>query len=245
MKCYIFIAWFCVVTLGCSSPGEGQFLRPDDKVLAKIQEDTVLPLEIDLSGNSGRREFMQGWLKQHVFTSASPLVLTEKLDAKMALTHYRIELDDSYPTSLPHLYTVVYLEKEKLCFLLPIDLNYSSILDGTLMLGGFYDRRENEYYRMYSFGKRVLHVAMDTQKATGEEPAKVGYFRDDECIDYVPDRLLFQQRENEIHFVGAIDYYCDGGKDRDVNADVKPIRSERVDMAFRCEQGVWRTVRAK
>ena len=107
------------------------------------------------------------------------------------------------------------------------------------MIGGFKENRENEYYRIYEFDMDRLRLVLDTQYDFYPNVLKVGSFRDDECVDYVPDRLKFSHNDDRIFFTGICKCYCDSGVDR-VMTSSNPIRIDTVNLGFEYQNDKWR-----
>jgi hypothetical protein len=106
------------------------------------------------------------------------------------------------------------------------------------MIGGIYASREYEYYSIYELDTNNLKRIFDTNKPDGQRIV-TGYFKDDECIDYTPDRLHFQynKQTNDILFTGNATRYCQEGRDR-AKYD-KIIECIPVKLLFHYNKATW------
>jgi hypothetical protein len=158
--------------------------------------------------------------------------LTEKLNI------YAVTLMGELPSALHKEYTFIDVIDKHLQFLLPVEFNQLYEIEDRIMIGGIYASREYEYYSIYELGRYSLNRVFDTNKAGGERIV-IGYFKDDECIDYDPDRLLFRYNEqtNDILFTGNAGRYCMEGRDRVKNDKI--IERISLKLIFHYKKGMW------
>jgi hypothetical protein len=152
---------------------------------------------------------------------------------------YKLKVVGEAPTALNKTYTFIHFIKTNALYLLPIELNkyYNTASDE--MFGGFYNYREFDYYLIYRRTDSVLQMIFDSRKLY-VNGLKVGYYKDDECVDYKPDRLKFSYDNNKqsIRFSGSVDYYCQEGKDRN-SKQQGPFKSVNTNVIIRFKNGQW------
>lgn len=187
-----------------------------------IYSEKVTRLNINLKKYKNKKMFLENWFLNNYIGIKVKISIEEINDIKRSVLIYKISLSNDLPTSLNKKYSVVYLKKLNMCFLIPIEYNKLNQINKDLMIGGYRENREFEYYYIYQFKKDFLKLIMDTSKDF-EYGIKVGYFRDDECLEYLPNRFNFQIIDNkEIRFIGKINNYCKPNMDRDEN-DTIPL----------------------
>lgn len=67
------------------------------------------------------------------------------------------------------------------------------------MFGGIYNYREYDYYVIYKIENKKISSELDTRNINGKTIV-IGYYKDDECIDYLPDRFPFIMMQLEKRF---------------------------------------------
>jgi hypothetical protein len=110
---------------------------------------------------------------------------------------FKISVKGELATSVHRDYTFITMGNKN-SFLLPIEFIQFSDIDDKMMLGGIYNYREFDYYFIYDIIGEKLTRTFDSRKVkTG---VKIGYYRDDECVEYYPKRLLFNNEKRHLFF---------------------------------------------
>ncbi|WP_207514192.1 hypothetical protein [Longitalea luteola] len=151
---------------------------------------------------------------------------------------YLVKLTDSPPTVLNDTYSFIDFRDQRMQFLLPIKYNQFYGIDNQIMIGGVYSYREFDYYHIYKLDTNFLKLVLDTRSIGGEKIC-IGYYIDEECVDYIPDSLHFHYNKelDEIHFKGVAKVYCRDGMDRSGNAKV--INEAALNVILRYRAGKW------
>lgn len=160
------------------------------------------------------------------------------------LNIYAVTLMGELPTALHREYTFLDVMDKHLQFLLPVEFNQLYEIENRIMIGGIYASREYEYYSIYELDSYGLNRIFSTNSPDGQRIV-IGYFKDDECIDYDPHRLHFQYNEqtNDILFTGNAGRYCKEGYDRDINNKI--IERKRLKLVFHYKKGTWELDKSK
>jgi hypothetical protein len=160
------------------------------------------------------------------------------------LNIYSVKLTGGLPTALHTIYTFLDVKEKHLQFLLPVEFNQLYEIEDRIMIGGIYTSREYEYYSIYELDSDMLKRIFDTNNE-GEQRMVIGYYKDEECIDYTPNRLRFQYDEqtHDILFAGNASRYCEEGRDR--FKDDKVIERIRVKFVFHYKKGRWHLDKSK
>ncbi|MOA29892.1 hypothetical protein D3C78_1509360 [compost metagenome] len=92
---------------------------------------------------------------------------------------------------------------------------------------------------IYEFRNKKLHIALNSQDDCGHG-LNVGFYRNDECVEYNPNRLTFEQiNENEISFNGTLFYYCKLGFDRNQTDTIINKKVINVTYNFNPDLSKW------
>lgn len=217
-------------------------LQKDTAHAAVPQKDTV-DIFLNTVNSLAKRSAVltvkevEGLLHEKYFTAAEFRV-TPRQSVTGKLNIYSVQLTGDIPTALHPVYTFIDISDKHLQFLLPIEFNQLYQINDRIMIGGIYALREQEYYSVYAPDSTVLKRIFDTGN-TGGERIMTGYFTDDECIDYTPDRLHFQynKQTNDILFTGNAKKYCRPGRDRAKGN--KAIESMQLKLVFHYNNATW------
>jgi hypothetical protein len=180
---------------------------------------------------------VEGLLHEKYFKGIEFSVISEK-GVTGKLNMYTVKLIGELPTALHRIYTFLDVKEKHLQFLLPIEFNQLYEIENRIMIGGIYTSREYEFYSIYELDSNILKRIFDTNKPEGQRIV-TGYFKDEECVDYKPDRLLFQynKQTNDLLFTGNAKRYCQ--PDRDRAKDDKVIEPIRLKLVFHYKKGTW------
>ena len=208
--------------------------------LAGIFLDTVH----SISKRSTEITFKEVEEQLHEYFSGIEMKVIPQRSVTEKLNIYGVTFIGELPGSLHTAYTFLDVKDKHLQFLLPVEFNQVYELENRIMIGGIFSSREYEYYSIYELDSVVLKRIFDTSRQ-GEQRMVIGYFKDDACIDYMPDRLLYEYNEqtHEILFTGDAAMYCDAGKDRVKNDTIKEFK--RVKLLFHCKKGKWELDKSK
>lgn len=200
-----------------------------------ILNEVVYP--IDNRTNDLDVEGVEDILSKKYFTKVRFSVELQNAPSKN-ISVFLVKLTGSCPTSLNDTYTFIDFRDQHLQFLLPIEYNQFYKIDNQMMVGGFYSNREFDYYFIYELNTNFLKLILDTRNIGGEK-IRIGYYTDEECVDYIPDRLNFQYNMElqETHFSGLANVYCSDGKDRTVGDKV--VKKTDLHVILRYHQGMW------
>ena len=180
---------------------------------------------------------IEGILSKKYFTKTQFSVELKEVPANN-LNVYLVKLAGNLPTSLNDTYTFIDFKDLQLQFLLPIEYNQFYKIANQIMIGGFYSYREFDHYFIYELNVNHLKLILDTRNI-GEGNIRIGYYSDEECVDYIPDRLNFEYNKElqEIHFKGKAKVYCGDKKDRTENDKV--INEAALNLILRYHQERW------
>lgn len=147
-------------------------------------------------------------------------------------------LNNNLSNSFKKDYIVLDIKNKKTQYIIPLEINKIFNIDKKLMFGGIYNYREFDYYIIYKIENDIVSCELNTQDINGKTII-VGYYKDDECIDYTPDEFLFcnDAKSNEVLFKGRIDNYCKDGTDRFDNS----VLNNRIEstICFRYVDSKW------
>lgn len=153
---------------------------------------------------------------------------------------YSIKLYENIPNNLKRDYIVIDILEESIQYLIPIEINQVFKIDNQIMLGGFYNIREYDYYHIYKLENESIDIVLDTYNISDNSIA-VGYYKDDECQDYIPDRLNFHYNNHyrKIYFEGKILDYCEDGTDRN-DDNIRNIKNIYLSFIYKNRQWVYK-----
>jgi hypothetical protein len=217
--------------------------QPDTANAPAPIKDTVVDIFLDTVRSFSKRSTeltireVEELLHEKYFRGIELSVTPEK-SVTGKLNIYTVKLTGSLPTALHTVYTFVDVREKHLQFLLPIEFNQLYEIENRIMIGGIYASREYEYYSIYELDSNRLKLIFNTNNPGGQRII-IGYFADDECIDYTPNRLQFQynKQTNEILFTGNAARYCEEGRDR--AKDDKIVERITVKLVFHYKKGTW------
>lgn len=212
----------------------------ENNVIAdNIYGDKILELPINLENQPNKKLFINEWLSKNYFKSSVTCKVNELNDLDNSLTIFKIDLEGNYPNNLNKFYSLIYLKTKNKSFLIPIEYNQLYKIDNEIMIGGTYSYREFEYYLIYKFDNEILELALDTRK-NGTSGLKTGYFRDDECYEYRPNRLTYNynEKERKIIFTGTKLNYCKPNIDRNLEQK-EPLKIENIKIEYNYIKSKW------
>jgi hypothetical protein len=173
---------------------------------------------------------LKEWFKNNYLIEYNQFTIKKSIKSTEKYTIYDVLLSNNLATSLNKVYTFLYINNENKLFLLPVEFNSFILTDSKNdMLGGFVISREYEYYTVFEIDKYLKQVLDINQYC--KNGIKVGYFRDDECFEYNPNRLKFLNKKNEVIFYGTIKIYCKSFESRDEKSKV--ISEKEVKIIFK------------
>lgn len=147
-------------------------------------------------------------------------------------------LNDNLSNDFKKDYIVIDIKNKKTQYIIPLEINQIFNIDKKLMFGGIYNYREYDYYIIYKIEDYMISCELNTQDINGKTII-IGYYKDDECIDYSTDRFYFNYDEikKEILFKGIMDNYCKEGVDRFENS----VLSKRIESTifFKYNDSKW------
>lgn len=187
----------------------------------------------DISLDSGQ---IKAWLINNYFEGKKLKI--DLVQSKDDFNIFNVEIEGEIPNNLPRYYTFINAKKKNNSFLLPFVFNQYMNIDNEIMFGGIYNYREYDYYLIYKLGAKELKLTFDSRRVN-EESLKIGYYRDDECIEYEPNRLNFNyDGKRSIFFNGMIKEFCKKGFDRDP-ALKNPITKEKISIRLDYINSKW------
>lgn len=234
----ILIPFLCILFLfSCGSS------QPDTAKAPAPVKDTVVDIFLDTVSSFSKRNTeltigeVEDLLHEKYFRGIE-LNVTPQKSIKGKLNLYVVKLMGELPTALHTVYTFVDVSEKHLQFLLPIEFNQLYEIENHIMIGGIYTSREYEFYSIYELDNNMLKRIFDTNNPGGQRII-IGYFKDDECIDYDPDRLRFKYNEqtNDMIFTGNAKRYCEKGRDRFKNDKI--LERITVKLVFHYKKGTW------
>ncbi|NBA87976.1 hypothetical protein GVN16_19555 [Emticicia sp. CRIBPO] len=232
MKSPLYISLFLLVFMSCNKH------KNEDQAVLQNQKE-VLKLPISLKKQSNKQKAIREWLDQYYFHGYAKYNIEEINDSITSATIFKISLNGSYPNMLKNSYSVIYLEGSDISFLIPIEFVDSYKINNQEMIGGIYSYREFEYFIIYHINNNDITLALDS-RTEGKYGLKTGYFRNDECIEYKPERLdyHYDKSTHAISFTGMIFNYCEKGLDRNKN-QIKSLDSQKVNIEYTFTVGKW------
>lgn len=160
---------------------------------------------------------------------------------------YTVKLkNNNLPNNIKKNYVVVDIKEKQLQYILPIEISQMFSIDKTIMFGGIYNYREYEYYSIYKIQNGMIINELNSRDIKGKSII-IGYYKDDECIDYRQDRLKFyyNSQKREILFKGMIDNYCLEGFDRFSNSIVKKKYEAKVYFTYTKSKWIYETSKSE
>lgn len=209
-----------------------------EKVILDFNDENINELNINLKNIKNKKQFLKKWFLKNYLENTEKISITEIRNDKQSISVYKLSLSNDSPTSLNKKYSIIYFEKSNISFLIPIEFNKIIQLGNEQMIGGYKESREFEFYNIYVLRHKTLKVVMDTSKDC-DYGVKVGYFRSDECLEYLPNRFNCQiLNNNEIRFIGKIKNYCKPNIDRDEN-NFKPLEILNTKIIYKYSKSKW------
>lgn len=232
MRVLIFIM---LIFVGCRNESIHKTKAEKNEInLTDIFGDQVRNLSIK---NSFKLDISQIklWLNQKYFNNKKMKVTLTKADQKIKV--FDVELVGEIPNSIAKRYTFITIAKDNRSFLLPVEYNQTIFVENQIMFAGIYNSREYDYYFVYMLDNQNLKLIFDSRKIN-EAGLKVGYYRNDDCIAYLPNRLRIHYDNNTILFSGTIEVFCKEGIDRKPN-QITPIKRENVFFKLNYNNEKW------
>ncbi len=151
---------------------------------------------------------------------------------------FKVKITDNVANNVPRDYTFIKSENENDYFLLPIYFNDILDISCDLMIGGIYSYREYEYYFIYRLDSKMVKLIFDSRNIN-KYGIKIGYYRDDECFQYQPNRLMYRfDGEKSIFFVGNLKKFCKKGFNRDPKIK-HPIDENKISIRLDYDGEFW------
>lgn len=155
---------------------------------------------------------------------------------------YSIKLYENIPipNNIKRDYIAIDIIERGIQYLIPIEINQIFKIDNQMMLGGFYNIREYDYYHIYKLENESIDMVLNTYNISDNSIA-VGYYKDDECQEYIPNRLNFHYNNHYriIYFEGKILDYCEDGVDRNDNDNIRNIKNTHLSFIYKNRQWVY------
>lgn len=200
---------------------------------------------IDIYGDTVGRLPIDSNMKLDTSTIAKWLIdnylLGRKLHVDLAKTLkdmsiFKIRVKGEVATSVRRDYTFITI-RNKNSYLLPVEFNQFININDKMMFGGIYNYREFDYYFIYEIIGEKLKRTFDSRKVkTG---VKIGYYRDDECVEYYPKRLVFDnEKKTSIFFRGIVKNFCRKGQDRMIQQK-QPLTKEEISIRIDYNGEFW------
>ncbi|NML22440.1 hypothetical protein HHL16_16265 [Pseudoflavitalea sp. G-6-1-2] len=176
--------------------------------------------------------FLKQWFKAQILQKDYSFELKKTDLSKLGVTVYKVILFNAAPNILQRNYSFILFTSENELFLLPIEINQLIDINGSLMVGGYYNYREFDYYQIFDLKSEGLKRILDTRE-TGDSDVKVGYHRDDDCVEYSPERLNFEYdaKKRKIIFTGDMLFFCKGTEDRNPTRK-QPVKADKLRIEF-------------
>jgi len=216
---------------------------PEENAMGPVK-DTSVNIYLDTVRSIGNRSAgltikdVEKLIHEKYFGGSYELSVTPKKSIKGKLNIYVITLTGELPSALHTVYTFLDVPEKHLQFLLPVEFNQLYQIEKRIMIGGIYTSREYEYYSIYELDNDLLKLLFTTNNPDRERIV-TGYFKDNECIDYTPDRLHFQYNEQtkDILFTGNAAKYCEPQRDR--LKDDTVVKRKKVNFVFHYNKTTW------
>lgn len=211
-------------SLGCTNypkDKEAKNVEAEEEIYIFGDKIKRLPVESDIAFDKSK---LTAWLINNYFHG-------EQIDINLAETFEGIEIFDikikgDIATNVPRYYTFINASKNN-CYLVPIEFNRFISVNNEIMFGGIYNYREYDYYFIYGIDGKDLKLTFDSRKIN-EEGLKIGYYRNDDCREYQPNRLMIKyDSKTSISFYGVIKKFCKDGQDR-TSQQTQPMTEEEV-----------------
>ena len=239
MKSLLFIV-VGILMLSCSEVNQ----KPQQQVPQEKKQiidilDSVL-YRIDLKKNISINDtLLIKWFKEEYLQMDFPVEISKSNITKTGIEIYDVRLTGEAPNILPRKYTFIYKTNNNSLFLLPIEINYLFNINSNEMAGGYYNYREFDYYQIFRIEDTVMRRILDSREVDNNE-VRVGYYRNDECIEYSPQRLIFNYNPQShlISFSGNMKNFCEGKKDRSPKTQ-KPFEVKKTKINFSFIKSDW------
>lgn len=207
--------------------------------VSQTNQEEILELTIDLKKYPDKKMAIRRWLNENYFRVDVDLKIEEIDDSANLLSIFKISFNGEHSNSLNDFYSLIYFQKNNKTYLIPVEYIQSYKINNVFMLSGVYSNREFEYFLVYSLEGNILKTVLDSRKQ-GEYGLKIGYFRDDDCIEYKPNRFLysFNARNNTIKFTGTRLNYCKPRFDRDTSQK-EPIERKNIKIEYVFTNNQW------
>lgn len=207
--------------------------------ISQTNQDEILELPINLKEYPDKQIAIRKWFNENYFKTDIDIKIEEIDDSDNLLSIFKISFNGEHSNSLNDFYSLVYFQKNNKAYLIPIEYIQSYKINNVFMLGGIYSKREFEYFLIYALEDDTLRTVLDSRKQ-GDYGLKIGYFRNDDCIEYKPNRFLynFNARNNTIEFTGMILNYCKPKFDRDTSQK-EPIDSQNIKVEYVFANNQW------
>jgi hypothetical protein len=168
---------------------------------------------------------LKSWLIKNYFNGKQIEVELSKESNSIMI--FNVIIKDNVANNVPRNYSLIKTVNKNTYFLLPIDFNDIFEISSDLMIGGIYSYREYEYYFIYRLDSQVVKLIFDSRNFN-KYGIKIGYYRDDDCFEYQPNRLVYRyDGGRSIFFDGTLKKFCKKGIDRDPKMK-QPIDENKI-----------------
>lgn len=235
MKTILLILLTSFSFVGCTN-------HPKEKITEKVGTmkkidifgDIIHRLPIDSPITSDKYEIAK-WLIDNYFQGKQ--IDINLIKASEGIEIFKIEIKGEIATSIPRHYTLINAHRKN-SYLLPIEFNKLININREIMFGGIYNYREYDFYFIYSIVGKDLKLTFDSRKVN-KEGIKIGYYADNSCIEYKPNRLMFNYDDKtSIFFYGVIKKFCKDGQDRTSEKN-QPITEDKVSIRLDYDGKSW------
>lgn len=212
----------------------------NSKPQSQINIFDTLVTKVNLQqGTAVNEPFLTAWFKTEYLRNNYPFQIKKMVSPEPGISVYGVNISNSAPNELTRAYSFIYFESNNALFLLPIEFSHFFNLDDKQMVGGFYNYREFDYYQIFSLKDSIMMLVLDTRSIQGNE-VRVGYYRNDECVAYRPERLNLQYdpKMRSIIFTGEMLQYCKGKEDRNPTINM-PLDSNKITIKFKFFHSAW------
>lgn len=202
------------------------------EILSKIKNMSVERLNTVLNTNYFRNNYL--------------LRISKNYESKSADIYAVKLVNDNIPNNIKKDYLVIDNKNKQFQYIISLEINQVFNYDGTIMFGGFYNYREYEYYMIYKIQNDIITNEFDSRNVNGNSII-VGYYKDDECIDYRPDRFTFHYdtQIKEIVFKGFIDNYCTEVVDRFSNSVIDRKYETIIYFSYTKSQWIYQSSKSR
>lgn len=236
MKTFVLL-YFYFLLAGCKNNSNSNNPKYQKEIVNAINifgsEIKKLPLDSTAHFDNSHIKY---WLIKNYFEDKQIEIEIGKIFKNAKIL--KVTLKDDVANNIPTKYTLLNIQDKNEFYLLPINFIDVLQINNTIMISGIYSHREFEYYFIYQLDSNLVKHIFDS-RTIHKNGIKIGYYRNDECIEYQPNTLEYSYDGNKsIFFSGNINYFCDNGFDRKLSIKV-PIKQRKIKIRIDFIENKW------